>query len=643
MLKFHLMKVACSACGATYTIADKKISGRRVRVRCKGCKSPIIVDGVGVGAAQQQAPSPADQAAAAIGAEGDDEPTNYADDQPPPWAKGSLAAARADEEATRLLGKRAAMRSGAAISEGDDGETHVLGKDEMNDVPAWIEPLKPEPTLRDATTPDQQGEWQVSVDDGDTRQMDVDDVVDAYRARVVDNETFVWKEGMADWQCLGEVPELREATRAAQPSVSAPRSLGGPRPPPAQRDENARTRGGRDLFESIPDPDDPSPPRKGARGGSAKRKGSGTGARSENSVLFSLNALKAGAEPSAEKAKPQPAPKPDDSPEDILGLSAPSPLFATPATDDVLGAPPISPDPAPEPAPTPAPAPDPPPVAPAASVPPVSAATPDPRGSITGMAAVPDEPARKSPLIWIGAITIVVLLVGGGLFVGLRVVRGGAPEDAVARSSDSTQASAPAAATAATPDPEPAASTAPTTDEPAPKAEEAPRSTAPEAPSRAREDEAKKPRDVAEAKSPSADDKEEKDEPEAPEPKEAPEPEETPEEPEEPEEPEGDGDEAPEAPPEETERPPFDKGAARAALSSAAASVAGCKRPGGPTGRGRATVTFAPSGRVTTANVSGGEYGGSAVGGCIAGIFRRARVPAFSGSPVTVAKSFNIN
>jgi hypothetical protein len=34
---------------------------------------------------------------------------------------------------------------------------------------------------------------------------------------------------------------------------------------------------------------------------------------------------------------------------------------------------------------------------------------------------------------------------------------------------------------------------------------------------------------------------------------------------------------------------------------------------------------------------------GSPVGGCIAGKFRAARIPAFEGAPVTVGKSFTVN
>lgn len=87
----------------------------------------------------------------------------------------------------------------------------------------------------------------------------------------------------------------------------------------------------------------------------------------------------------------------------------------------------------------------------------------------------------------------------------------------------------------------------------------------------------------------------------------------------------------------------FDVGAAKAALSAAAANAASCGKPGGPTGSGKVQVTFAPSGRVTSAEVISGPFGGTAVGGCVATKFRAARVPAFSGSPQTAAKSFTIN
>jgi len=88
---------------------------------------------------------------------------------------------------------------------------------------------------------------------------------------------------------------------------------------------------------------------------------------------------------------------------------------------------------------------------------------------------------------------------------------------------------------------------------------------------------------------------------------------------------------------------PFSVSAAQVALTQAAGNAASCAKPGGPTGSGKVQVTFATSGRVTTANVAGPPFGGTPVGGCVAGVFRKARIPAFAGNPVTVSKSFAIH
>jgi predicted Zn finger-like uncharacterized protein len=85
----------------------------------------------------------------------------------------------------------------------------------------------------------------------------------------------------------------------------------------------------------------------------------------------------------------------------------------------------------------------------------------------------------------------------------------------------------------------------------------------------------------------------------------------------------------------------FDKSAAIAALGAAAANAASCKKPDGPTGAGKASVTFAPSGRATNSTVSG-ALAGTEVGGCVARVFRAAKVPPFAGDPVTVSKSFSV-
>jgi hypothetical protein len=87
---------------------------------------------------------------------------------------------------------------------------------------------------------------------------------------------------------------------------------------------------------------------------------------------------------------------------------------------------------------------------------------------------------------------------------------------------------------------------------------------------------------------------------------------------------------------------PFNRDAAAAALASAAATAASsCAQPDGPTGSGKVTVTFSPTGRATQALV-GGDFAGTSVGGCIAKVFRQATIPPFSGQPTTVAKTVRV-
>lgn len=94
------------------------------------------------------------------------------------------------------------------------------------------------------------------------------------------------------------------------------------------------------------------------------------------------------------------------------------------------------------------------------------------------------------------------------------------------------------------------------------------------------------------------------------------------------------------ATPRRAPKAPFNTDKARAALQSAAAKASSaCK---GVSGKGKVQLTFAPSGKVSSAQLVSGSFAGTAAGSCVLRHFRAARVPAFSGSSKTVAKSFTI-
>ena len=86
------------------------------------------------------------------------------------------------------------------------------------------------------------------------------------------------------------------------------------------------------------------------------------------------------------------------------------------------------------------------------------------------------------------------------------------------------------------------------------------------------------------------------------------------------------------------EGPGFDRAAAAAALTGV--DLAKCKATNAKRGEGHVTVTFEPTGAARQAVVDRGPMLGTPVAKCIAGQYKKVKVPAFKGTPVQVGKSF---
>jgi predicted Zn finger-like uncharacterized protein len=532
------MKITCDSCGSHYKIADDKVRGRRVKVRCKSCGKTLVVDGA---------------------------------------ADGAGAAAEAGPVGTALAGG--------------------------------------------GVSPDT---WSVNLNESDQRTMTTAEIVAGYRAGWVSPDIYVWRDGMTDWTPLMEVPELSEAIGPATPAAAEPvggAALGAassaevataaagsfavPRTGASARISGGRAQRGADLFGGVAQAGGEDEARTPLMAGTQPYDDPRpTGARNENSVLFSLDALKVGFAGGAAgggggggaavstgpkpKAPPRRSGAPSN-PEDPFGMGSDSlagiggsasPLFSFGTNQALLTA---------------APPPEPPRVAAAD------------QGFGQGSTFLPplERKTRPSKVVIVGA-ALAALLVGGIVIASM----GGEDEKELAAAETKDEQAAEKTA---------ASEKAAEENKEEPKPEEKP--------------EEKKAEEETAAAKPAVEDKK----PVAAVSK-----------------PKSGAAAKPAAAKPEATKPQvkqqvsdgvasFNKGAAIAALSSAASAASGCKRPGGPTGGGRAIVTFAPSGRVTSANVQGGSFGGTSVGGCIASVFRRATVPAFSGSPVTVSKSFSIS
>jgi predicted Zn finger-like uncharacterized protein len=219
------VKISCPTCAAKYSVADEKIQSRLAKIRCRKCSSTIVIDGMTTPASV------------------------YIGDASSPLASGP---------------PRAGASEGGAQDAGEGFAARTGGAGFSNPAPLASEPVGPAAD-----------EYAVDIADNDQRNMTVHQIVGAYNEGLVTADTYIWKEGMADWQTLAEVKAVADALHAAARPVA---------PAAVRRADH----GGADLFgriESAGGEDDitTSAPEPSFS--------AGTGARNESSVLFSLSAL----------------------------------------------------------------------------------------------------------------------------------------------------------------------------------------------------------------------------------------------------------------------------------------------------------------------------------------------------------------
>lgn len=122
----------------------------------------------------------------------------------------------------------------------------------------------------------------VNVAEGDQRSMSLPELVQAVNASTISRDTYVWADGMADWQPIAQVQSIVDALNASGGGAAA--ATAEPARPAAKREGGRGA--SRDLFGGDAQGDAPmfSAPKAPA----PSRIGAGT---EEQSALFSLSAL----------------------------------------------------------------------------------------------------------------------------------------------------------------------------------------------------------------------------------------------------------------------------------------------------------------------------------------------------------------
>ena len=573
------MKINCDSCGAKYTIADEKVRGRTVKIRCKKCSGAIVIKG------------PDRPAAPAI-----------------PTGK---VAVKKDSDDSKTAGDSRSSQYAERIS--------VSPNNQFGDSPNDQHDNEPDDQLSD--------DWTVALVDGSQRTGSIAELAELFRAGKLALDGYVWKEGMANWQSLEETPELLDQLTSqhdSSPPRLVPQEVGGSGAaieaglfgsPDAQQSARVDRRDEeQDLFGGErTTPDDPTeevatsaPERFSAKPTGAKF----TAERSENSVLFTVDALMAVGNKPARKTGAA-----DDDKVDFKAISTsastPPPLgslvdynpFDLPTGSNKSRSESLTNS-----------------LLPATGI--------DESGSNTNKGS---GKSGRGLVIALGAavsVLIVVCIIFGVILLSKdpaatatatpttdidqsertqarsgsddtsnKAARSGedtntAPSDqpATAATDKSAESSGAKTASTRTPGPLPsstAKSAGTTTKDTPPPAT----TTAQAAPAKTEEKKPTPPAETAAAAAPGA-------------------------------------------------PGPFDRGAAISALNAAAGQAQSCRRPDTPVGQSRMSVTFAPSGKAQTVTMSG-AHAGTPIEGCVVAAFKRASVPPFTGSSQTLPKSIS--
>lgn len=425
------MNFLCDKCKQKYHVADEKLAGRAVtRFRCKKCEHII----------ELRAPATASTPASA-------QSTPPASASTPPGATVTRAATGAMPVARSAARPRPATTTGPAYGA----------------VPARQATMPPTSAARPAGPGSPDHGWYAGIRDVPVGPLSRRDLAARVAAGDVTTDTLVWREGIDDWRPLSAVAELADIARTAPSEARHARSSAAHTPsrptPRASIDDDdeeatrvsgldpslaglvARTIRPVDPARSVEKPVEKSQekpaekPRAGAalsplalsatrsspatpdRPADTARKAATEGAPQSGPVPTTSERHDSGetlVSGALEKAPAAQAPSMDE-----LSASLPREMLVTPAPPPPAETPATSPISAPAPEPSLAPA------APSATAPAPSAAPPAPSAAPLPArpAPAPAKPAAPGGLpasAWALLAGVLVLGIGGGLYLGQR-------------------------------------------------------------------------------------------------------------------------------------------------------------------------------------------------------------------------------
>ncbi|HEY8925217.1 MAG TPA: AgmX/PglI C-terminal domain-containing protein [Polyangia bacterium] len=216
------MKIVCDNCATKYSIADEKVRGKVLKVRCKTCENIITVR----------------EGGATI-----DEPHGDASKEAPLSRSGTLEGGAGG---AGTAGAPAGRRLSGAVAPLGSATAHASARPTLP-AAAFTDPLAPQvapPPRRQAPTPgpaaalatvvDDGLEWYLAVDGAQTGPFNRPTLIQKILAVPAGGDIHIWNADLGSWKPPKEVADvladLVRVKRASQPPP-APRRPTGPVPP----------------------------------------------------------------------------------------------------------------------------------------------------------------------------------------------------------------------------------------------------------------------------------------------------------------------------------------------------------------------------------------------------------------------------
>lgn len=206
------MKFSCPKCDTKYSIADEKVRGKVLKIRCKKCENVITL--------REPAPSEGQQPPA-------EEPTRAVAMDP-----ATLASLRQSLEkpAPEPRKETATSGRGASTTQGQRVQQPPQRMATATGMP--LRPADPATSGANAlaSAPAQPGgvEWFLAIKGQQVGPVSSDEVRAKLAAGEAELRTYAWCDGMGDWKRLQDIPEFRQTATVSKP----PPPVMPPPPPP---------------------------------------------------------------------------------------------------------------------------------------------------------------------------------------------------------------------------------------------------------------------------------------------------------------------------------------------------------------------------------------------------------------------------